>query len=99
MPSLEARKDGHQERLSPGLKKGQPHERWGEAGRAFQVEGTVCGRGKEGRGKWGHISGGDWKVAFTRHCTVRNRFARKSRKGPKDPLRPGESFVTESEHN
>ena len=60
MPSLEARKDGHQERLSPGLKKGQPHERWGEAGRAFQVEGTVCGRGKEGRGKWGHISGGDW---------------------------------------
>lgn len=52
-----------------------------------------------GRGKWGHISGGDWKVAFTRHCTVRNGFARKSRKGPEDPLRPGESFVTESEQN
>ena len=44
------------------------------------------GRGKEGRGKWGHISGGDWRVAFTRDCTGRNGFARKSRKGPEDPL-------------
>lgn len=45
----------------------------------------MCGRGKKGKGKWGHVSGGDWRVAFTKDCTVGNGFARKSRKGSEDP--------------
>lgn len=90
MPSLEAKRWASGKAVSRP-EEGVARERWGEAGRAFSGRGTVCGRGIEGRGKWGHISGGDWRVAFTRDCMRRNGCKKKQERAQKTP-QAGEEF-------